>query len=67
MIAEPPQIALGDAIQDRLAGPLFHPEELIELVGFHADVFAGLQRHDDELAIPGGVEHLPEIRILDSQ
>src|ERR1035441_10781604 len=40
-----------NAIEHSLTGPLLHAKELVELVNFRPDLFGGLQRHQDELAI----------------
>ncbi|MDP1638721.1 MAG: hypothetical protein Q8K74_00780 [Candidatus Nitrotoga sp.] len=55
-----------NAIENCLAGSLLHAEELVEFVDFRPDLFLGLKRHDDELAVPGRVKHLSKIFILDS-
>jgi hypothetical protein len=55
-----------NAIEHGLARPFLHPKELIELVNFHPDFFAGFQRHDYELRVVRGVEHLAKVGIRDS-
>ena len=54
-----------NAIKHGLARPFLHPKELIELVNFHPDFFAGFQRHDHELRVVRGVEHLAKVGIRD--
>jgi hypothetical protein len=54
----------ANAIENGLARPFLHAKELIELVHFHPDLFLGLQRHDNELAVLGRVKHPAKIFIL---
>src|ERR1017187_7445012 len=56
-----------NAVQNRLTGTLLHAEELVELVDFRPDLFLGLQRHDDELAVLRRVKHPAELLILDGE
>src|SRR5450759_5410827 len=56
-----------NAIENRLTGPLLHAKELVELVDFRPDLFLGLQRHDDELAVLCRVEHAAKLDILDGE
>src|SRR5450759_53943 len=56
----------ANAIENGLTRPFFHAKELIELVHFHPDLLLGLQRHYNELTVPGRVKHLAKIFILDS-
>src|SRR5450756_911922 len=55
----------ANAIENGLARPFLHAKELIELVHFRPDLFLGLQRHDNELAVPSRVKHPPKFFILD--
>jgi hypothetical protein len=44
---------------------LFDAEELVMcLVGFHADILAGLQSHEDELQVMARVKNVPEGCVL---
>ncbi len=56
-----------NAIENRLTGAFFHSKELVEFVDFRTDLFLGLQRHEDELAVFRGVEYPAKIVILDSE
>jgi hypothetical protein len=38
--------------------------ELVERMDLGADFFLGLERHDDELAVRGRVQHPPQLVIL---
>ena len=40
-----------NAIENRLTGPLLHAKELVELVDFRPDLFLGLDRNHDKLAV----------------
>ena len=55
-----------DTIENGFACPLLHPKELIEFVHFHPDLLPGLQRHYNQLTVPGRVKHMAKIFILDS-
>src|ERR1039457_2782199 len=55
----------ANAIENGLARPFLHAKELIELVHFRPDLLLGLQRHDNELAVPSRVKHPPKFFILD--
>jgi hypothetical protein len=55
------------AIQYDLASPLFNTKELVDLVNLGADVFLGLQRHEDKLRVLGRVEHLAKLVIFDGE
>jgi hypothetical protein len=56
-----------NAIKNRFSGPLLNAKELIELVDFRTDLFLGLYRHEDELAVLCRVDYLTELVILDSE
>jgi hypothetical protein len=56
-----------NAIENRLTGTLLYAKELVELVDFRPDLFLGLQRHDDELAVFCSVKHLAKLVILDGE
>ena len=56
-----------NAIENRLTGPLLHAKELVERVDFRPDLFLGLQRHDDELAVLRRVKHPAKLVILDGE
>src|SRR5450759_334850 len=56
-----------NAIENRLAGPFLHAKELVELVAFRPDLFLGLQRHDDELAVLCRIKHPAKLDILDGE
>ena len=56
-----------NAIENRLAAPLLHPKELIELVDLGPDLLFGLQGHEDELAVLGRVEHPAKIRVVEGE
>src|ERR1035437_4955673 len=56
-----------NAIENRLTGPLLHAKKLVELVDFRPDLFLGLQRHHDELAVLGRVKHPAKLVILDGE
>ena len=52
-------------VDDRFAVTGFEPEELIIVrMDLDADVFLGLEAHQNELAVSGGVEDLSEIVVL---
>src|SRR5450755_1083029 len=51
----------------RLPGPLLDPEKLVELVDFGPDLFLGLERHDDELAVLRRVEHPTKLLVADGE
>src|SRR3989344_6184510 len=55
------------AIKDGLARTLLATEELVERMHFLADILAGLQVHEDELAILRGIEDVPEVLVLKGQ
>lgn len=55
---------VADAVEDRLARPLLHAEELVELVHPRPDLLLGLERHGDELAVLRGVQDAPEVGVL---
>jgi len=60
----------ANTIENRLSVPLLDPKELIELVDFGPNLFFGLERHDDELAVLRRVQHpaklfVPDGKILD--
>ena len=40
---------------------------LVELVNFRPDLFLGLQRHQDELAIPCRIKHSAKLDTLDGE
>ena len=40
---------------------LFHAKKLVERVDFGPDLFLGLERHDDELAVLCGVQHTAKV------
>jgi hypothetical protein len=46
---------LDFAIQDDFPPTRLKANELIEIVNFHADFFAGQEAHDNQLAILSGV------------
>src|SRR5688500_8113453 len=50
-----------DAVESRLTRAGFHAKELVEGMDLGADLFLGLERHDDELAVRGGVQHTPKL------
>lgn len=54
-----------DTIKDGFPAPFFDAEELVKVVHFHTDLFSWPQRHDDELATLGRVEHLSKVLVLD--
>src|ERR1017187_2179430 len=56
-----------NAIQHSLTGPLLHAKELVELVNFRSNLFLGLQRHQDELAILCRIKHSSKLDILDGE
>src|SRR5665647_2086851 len=56
-----------DATENRLTGTLLHAKELVELVDFGPDLFLGLQRHNDKLAVLCRVKHPAKIVILKSE
>src|ERR1019366_4130127 len=56
-----------NAIENRLTGPLLHAKKLVELVDFRPNLFLGLQRHHDELAVLGRVKHPAKLVILDGE
>jgi hypothetical protein len=55
-----------NAIKIGFTRPLLHAKELIERVHFHPDLLPGLQRHDNQLTVPGCVKDLTKIFILNS-
>src|SRR5450759_2924753 len=55
----------ANTIENGLARPFLHAKELIELVHFHPDLLLGLQRHDNELTVPGRVKHPAKLVIPD--
>src|SRR5450756_2570281 len=56
-----------NAIEHRLTGPLLHAKELVELVDFRPDLFLGLKRHQDELAILCRIKHSAKLDALDGE
>src|ERR1035437_4173075 len=56
-----------NAIENRFARTLLDAKELVELVDFRADVFLGLQCHEDKLAVFCRVKHLAKLGILDGE
>src|SRR5664279_486551 len=55
------------AIENSLPGSLLDPEELVELVDFRTDLFLGLERHDDQLAVLRRVEHPTKLLVADGE
>jgi hypothetical protein len=53
-----------NTIENRLTGPLLHAKKLVERVYFRSDLFLGLQRHDDELAVFRRVKHPAKLDIF---
>ena len=56
----------ANAIQDCLTGTFLDAEKLIELMHFHAELFCGVQRHENKLAVFCRIEHAPEIQVLNT-
>jgi hypothetical protein len=52
-------------VEHRLTGTRLDAQELVEFVNLRADLFARLQGHDDELAVPRRVENPAETVVLD--
>src|SRR5450631_4387335 len=55
------------AIENGFPCPLLDSEELVELVNFGPDLFLGLERHDDELAVLRRVEHPTKLIVGDGE
>lgn len=55
------------AVDHRLAEAGLEAEELVDVVDFGADLFAGQERHQDELAMGRRVEDPAEIRVLQGE
>jgi hypothetical protein len=56
---------LMDTIQNGFTGAFFYTEELIKRVNFQSNLLIGFQCHENKLAIPCSVQHVPEIFIFD--
>jgi hypothetical protein len=46
---------------------MLHAKELVKRVDFSPDLFPGLQRHQDELAVLCRVEHPPKLIVADGE
>jgi hypothetical protein len=55
----------SDSIQYGFPIPGFNAEKLVELVDFGPDVFARLQRHQDNLAVHRCIEHTAKVVIVE--